>query len=333
MSEGRSILVTGGACYVGSHCCKLLSQAGYLPVAFDDLSNGHREFVKWGPLFEGDIRDAAALSAAFSEYRPLAVLHLASLILVGESARDPKPYRSVNLDGTRVLLGVMRDAGLNKLVFSSSAAVYGDCGLPLIPETAEKHPASPYGETKLLGEQAIEEAAHDWGLRALRLRYFNAAGADPGGGIGEDHDPETHLIPLILDAALGRRSAVTVFGSDYLTADGTAVWDYVHVSDLAAAHLAALEHLLAGGQGAAVNLGSGRGASVMEVIAGVEALAGRSIKYRTAARRPGDPVRLVADPAKASRLLGWRARHSGLEEILADAWRWHQSRFARGHAT
>ena len=317
------ILVTGGAGYIGSHCCKALAEAGFEPVVFDNISSGHRRFVRWGPLIEGDMRDAEALRSALRQVRPEAVVHFAALSLVGESAAHPGRYWDVNVGGTLQLLEAMRAASVPRLVFSSTCAVYGEPDGAPIGESAPHRPVSPYGATKSACERMTEDYGRAYGLRSMRLRYFNASGADPAAEIGEWHDPETHLVPLILDAALGRRDGIDIFGTDYPTEDGTAVRDYLHVMDLAEAHVAALRHLQRGGASDAVNLGTGRGASVAEVVRVAEAVTGRAIRTRRAARRAGDPVALFADPAKAEHVLGWRAERD-LTAIVEDAWRWHR---------
>jgi UDP-glucose-4-epimerase GalE len=322
----KTVLVTGGAGYVGSHCVKALSRAGYTPVVFDNFSTGHRDFVRWGSVIEGDVRDAPALRAAIEDIRPVAVMHFAALSLVGQSVEQPDLYAEVNCGGTRNLLAAMAEAAVQALVFSSTAALFGEPDVDLISEETSKNPGNPYGETKLECERLIQAAGTD-GLRSACLRYFNAAGADPDCEIGEHHSPETHLIPIILDAALGRREEIRIFGSDYPTADGTAVRDYVHVTDLATAHVAALDHLLKGGSSVAVNLGSGQGASVREVIDVAREVTGKPIATSPAPRRPGDPPRLVADPTLAGNIFDWRTRHSDIREIIADAWAWHQKRF------
>ena len=324
------ILVTGGAGYIGSHCCAALAAAGFEPVVYDDLSTGHAEFVRWGPRVEGDIRDEPALRAAMRTHRPEAVMHFAALALVGESMTDPDRYRDVNVGGTQALLRAMRAEGLDHLVFSSTCAVYGEPDVVPISESEALDPVNPYGATKLACERMMDDfdAAH--GLRSVRLRYFNAAGADPEARIGEWHDPETHLLPLVIEAALGRRAAIDIFGTDYATPDGTAVRDYVHVVDLAAAHLAALRYLLEGGATAAVNLGTGDGASVEDVVRAVEVIAGRPVARRLCPRRPGDPPRLVAAPGMARDLLGWRPERSDLATIVADALRWHRTGTGQG---
>lgn len=323
-----NVLVTGGAGYVGSHCCKALAAAGFVPVVFDNLSTGHRDFVKWGPLVEGDIRDLAAVAETIQRLRPVAVMHFAALALVGESVRNPGRYWEVNVGGTLTVLEAMRHHTVDKLVFSSSCAVYGEPSYTPITEDAPKLPTNPYGATKLAAERIMDDfdAAH--GLKSLRLRYFNAAGADPKGEIGEDHNPESHLVPLVLDAALGLRPEITILGNDYPTEDGTPVRDYVHVCDLASAHVKALEFLLNGGATTSVNLGTGLGSSVAAVIAASERIVGHRIPIGVGPRRDGDPARLVADPQKAAGLLGWHATLSELDRLVGDAWAWHQNRFA-----
>jgi UDP-arabinose 4-epimerase len=317
------ILVTGGAGYVGSHCCKALAEAGFEPVVFDNLTMGHRSAARFGPLVEGDMRDAEALGAAFRAHRPEAVMHFAALALVGESTAHPERYYSVNVGGTLNLLEAMRANDVPKIVFSSTCAVYGEPARVPITEDFPRRPVNPYGASKLACEWMMEDFDRAHQLRSMRLRYFNAAGADPAAEIGERHEPETHLIPLVLDAALGRRPGVSIFGTDYPTPDGTALRDYIHVMDLAAAHVAALRHLLAGGASEAVNLGTGHGASVREVIAAVESVTGRRVPVKEAPRRAGDPPALIADPSRAEQLLDWRAA-AGLDAIVSDAWRWHQ---------
>lgn len=320
----QTVLVTGGAGYVGSHACLALAAAGFRPVVFDDLSNGHREHVRWGPLEVGDIRDAARLDAVFAAHRPVAVLHFAARIEVGESVKDPGAFYDVNVGGTITLLEAARRAGVGALVFSSTCATFGD---PVTMPMAEDHPQSPlnpYGRSKLMVERVLADYDRHLGFRSAVLRYFNAAGADPEGRIGEWHEPETHAIPLAIEAALGRRPGFTIFGDDYDTEDGTAVRDYVHVLDLADAHVAVLRRLLAGGGSEAYNLGAGTGVSVRQLIDGVGRVAGAPLAVRIAPRRAGDAPVLVADNAKARAQLGWVPKR-GLDLILADAWRWHRS--------
>jgi UDP-arabinose 4-epimerase len=322
------VLITGGAGYVGSHCAKALAAAGHEGVVFDSLLFGHREHVRWGELIEGDIRDAAALDAVFAAHRIDAVMHFAALAYVGESVTAPGRYYDVNVHGTRVLLDAMMRAGVGAIVFSSSCAIYGEPTRIPISERTSLNPINPYGFSKLVCERMMDDFGRAHGLRSARLRYFNASGADLAAEIGEDHDPETHLIPLVLDAASGRRPAVTVFGTDYPSPDGTAIRDYVHVSDLARGHVLALQHLLDGGDTIAVNLGNGHGVSVRQVIEMVRSVTGREVPARDAPRRTGDPSALVADAKKVHEALGWAPERSDLETIIADAWRWHCKRFA-----
>ena len=321
----KSVLITGGAGYVGSHACKVLARAGYRPVVLDDFSRGHREAVRWGPVVECNIADRTAVAAALAEHRVSAVMHFAAYAYVGESVADPALYYRNNLGGTLSLLEAMRETGIDKIVFSSTCATYGIPASVPIRETAPQFPVNPYGETKLAIERALHWYGEAYGLRWISLRYFNAAGADPEGEIGELHEPETHLIPLVLEAALGRRPQVEIYGTDYPTPDGTAIRDYIHVQDLGEAHLRALEFLEAGGQSAALNLGTGHGHSVREVIRVAQAISGRHIPFRDSARRPGDPPALVADPDLAAGLLGWHARLSDLETIVRTALSWHVS--------
>jgi UDP-arabinose 4-epimerase len=324
----QAILVTGGAGYVGSHACKVLARAGYRPVVFDNLSRGRREAVRWGPLVEGDLADMAQLSAALAEHRVSAVMHFAAYAYVGESVADPALYYRNNLGGTLLLLEAMRIAGVGEIVFSSTCATYGTPDAVPIREDSPQRPVNPYGETKLAIERALHWFGQAYGVRSVALRYFNAAGADLDGEIGECHEPETHLVPLVLQAALGQRPQIDIYGTDYPTPDGTAIRDYVHVEDLALAHLRALERLREGGGNIAVNLGTGHGRSVREVIAAAEAATGRKVPAQAAPRRPGDPPALVADPSLAAEILGWRPQHSDLDTIIRTAlvWQTRQSR-------
>jgi UDP-glucose 4-epimerase/UDP-arabinose 4-epimerase len=321
-------LVTGGAGYIGAHTAKALAERGFTPVVYDNLSTGFREAVRWGPFVHGDIRDRAALGEAIETYGVRAVIHFAGLIEVGRSVARPDLFWEVNVAGTTALLGVMRERGVGRLVFSSSAAVYGQGGrgpLETIGEGAPKAPASPYGDTKLAAEWMIKAQCRAYGLSAVALRYFNAAGADPSGSIGEAHEPETHLIPLAIAAALGDGQPLTVFGRDFETPDGTCLRDYIHVNDLAAAHVAALEADLAGGAFEAINVGTGRGHSVLEVVETIVRVAGRPVPHSFGARRAGDPPSLVADPGRAYERLSWRPKRSSLETIVADALRWESA--------
>lgn len=329
----RAVLVTGGAGYIGSHCCKALAAAGYLPVVYDNLSTGHREFVKWGPLIEGDIQDREQLCEAIERHGPVAVMHFAALALVGKSVRHPGKYWDVNVGGSLALLEAMHRSKVDKLVFSSTCAIYGELAVTPINEEVAKNPVNPYGASKFAAERMMDDFDRAYGIRSLRLRYFNASGADRAGEIGEDRAVETHLIPLVFDAALERRPAIGIFGQAYPTPDGTAIRDYIHVVDLASAHLKAMDYLLTGGSTAAVNLGTGQGSSVAEVIAAAEREVGHAIKKRSEPRREGDPSCLVADPSKARELLEWRAERSDLETIIADAWAWHKKRFGLQAAT
>ncbi|MFC7334013.1 UDP-glucose 4-epimerase GalE [Rhodocista pekingensis] len=326
----RTVLVTGGAGYVGSHTCKLLAASGYRPVVYDNLSRGQRAAVRWGPLVVGDLTDRARLDEAFAAWQPSAVIHFAALTYVGESVEKPALYHHVNVGGSRTLVEAATAAGVDRLVFSSTAAVYGT---PLRTPIAEDHPLrpiNPYGETKLRVEELLAAAAPR--LRSVALRYFNAAGADPEGEIGEDHEPETHAIPLAIQAVLGERREFRIFGTDYPTPDGTAVRDYVHVMDLAQAHLLALEHLERGGAGTQVNLGTGSGTSVAELLRAVARAAGRPVPSVTAPRRAGDPPVLVADGRRARELLGWQPRFDSLDAIVETAWQWHTGALRRRRA-
>ncbi len=318
----QAVLVTGGAGFVGSHTCKSLSAAGFRPVTVDNLGSGHRAAVKWGPLEVCDVGDRAGLRSVFERYDIAAVVHFAAHAYVGESVLLPHKYFENNCTNTLALLEAMRDAGVDCLVFASSCATFGTPRTCPITEEAPQQPLNPYGESKLFIEKVLGWYAAAYGLRWASLRYFNAAGADPDGEIGEDHDPETHLVPLAIQAALGRRAELAVFGSDYPTADGTAVRDYVHVTDLADAHVLALERLLAGGSSQAFNLGAGRGYSVLEVVRAVEVVAQRPVPLRFAAPRPGDPAELFADPRKAEDVLGWKRRYSDLATVVETAWLW-----------
>jgi UDP-arabinose 4-epimerase len=320
-----NVIVTGGAGYIGSHTCKALAQAGYAPIAYDSLVRGHRSAVRWGPLIEGDIADQDRLGAVFEHYRPVAVIHFAAFAYVGESTENPALYYRNNVLGTLALLESMVRARVENLVFSSSCATYGTPARVPITEDAAQSPINPYGSSKLMCERMAADMASAGQLKSVALRYFNAAGADPDGELGEDHDPETHLIPLVLDAAMNQ-SAVTIFGDDYDTPDGTCIRDYVHVTDLAEAHVAALEALPARTGATAYNLGSGTGISVRQLIASAEQVSGRAIEARVGPRREGDPAILVADPSRANAELGWRTKRSSLDDILEIAWAWANRR-------
>lgn len=312
-------LVVGGAGYIGSHMVKHLLLAGH-QVVVADVMPAHSG-VAWVNL---DIADRPALDALFASHRFDAVFHFASFIQVGESVSDPGKYYQNNVAATLCLLQAMIQADVRQLVFSSTAAVYGDPQYVPIDEAHPKAPINPYGRSKWMVEQMLEDFDRAYGLRSVCLRYFNAAGADPDGMLGESHEPETHLIPLILQAASGRRPAVTVFGRDYNTADGTCIRDYIHVNDLASAHALAIDYLQAGGASTAFNLGNGEGFSVEQVIAAARSVTGRSINVIEAGRRAGDPPSLVADASKARQILGWHTQYALLEDILGHAWKWEQ---------
>jgi UDP-arabinose 4-epimerase len=321
---GKAVLVAGGAGYVGGHACKALAQAGFVPVVLDNLSTGHRGFVRWGPLVEGDIRDAAGVADAIRRHDCAAVLHFAACAYVGESVVDPAKYYDNNVSGTLSLLAGMRAAGCESLVFSSTCAVYGQPAAVPISEETRPEPINPYGASKLMVERILADFGHAHGLRSVALRYFNACGADPGGEIGELRDPETHLIPRAMMALRGHIQDFAVFGSDFDTPDGTAIRDYIHVADLADAHVAALTSLLGGASGGVFNLGTGRGYSVREVLHAIEREAGEQLPAVTGSRRPGDPAALVADPARAKAELGFKPGRSSLETIVRTAWSWHK---------
>ena len=323
-NSSRNVLVTGGAGYVGSHACKALATHGYQPVVYDNLVYGHELAVRWGPLEQGDVGDRDRLDAVIERYRPSAVMHFAAFAYVGESVTDPGKYYRNNVAGTLTLLEAMRDHGIGKLVFSSSCATYGIPETVPIPETNPQRPINPYGVSKLMVEMMLRDfdAAH--GLRSMALRYFNAAGADPDAEIGELHDPETHLIPLALDSAAGRGPALTIFGEDYDTPDRTCIRDYIHVTDLAEAHVLALAALERTDASNAYNLGTGRGHSVREVIESVERVTGRKVPHSVGPRRPGDPPSLVSAAGRSASELGWKPAMSDLDTIVSTAWAWHR---------
>ena len=334
ITAGRSaILVTGGAGYIGAHTCKALARAGFLPVVYDNLSTGHADAVRWGPGLIADIRDRAALAHAIETYDIVAVMHFAASAYVGESMTDPALYYDNNLGGMIALLDVLRHtAGQRPVVLSSSCATYGLAGRAPITEAAPQNPINPYGRTKLVCEQMLADHASAYGLHPAILRYFNAAGADPDGELGEKHQPETHVIPLALMAAAGQRAALDVFGTDYDTPDGTCLRDYIHVDDLARAHVMALTQMLQGREGLTLNLGSGRGVSVLELAAAVERVTGCTVPLNLLPRRAGDPPMLVADPTRAAELLGFRPQFTEIDTIIRHAAPWFGQKKAGGDA-
>ena len=320
----KTVLVTGGAGYIGSHCCKALSQAGWHVVTFDNLSCGWRDLIRWGPLIEGDLLDPAAVRRAFDDARPDAVLHLAALSDIAQSVREPERYHRTNFSGSEILLKEAARARVRAVVFSSSCAVYGNAHHLPISEDHPRAPTTPYGGTKLQVEDLLASLLKSDGLRYVALRYFNASGADPDGEIGERHEPETHAIPLAIRAALrGDGTTFKINGDDFDTRDGTALRDYVHVSDLADANVKALTYLLDGGAPLTINLGGGGGATLKEIIQAVERISGKRLAHTIGARRNGDPAALVASSAKADQVLGWQPVRSHLENIVRTAWRWH----------
>ncbi len=319
MQDPNSVLVTGGAGFIGSHTCKHLQANGYRPVVFDNLSTGNRSAVRFGPFVEGDLRDAGAVAAAIRAHRVSAVIHFAASAYVGESVVDPAKYYDNNVGGMIGLLAAVRATGIHNLVFSSSCATYGIPETLPIRETTPQRPINPYGRTKLYCEEILRDHDAAYGLRHVALRYFNAAGADPDGTLGEVHTPETHLIPLALLAASGKGPALNILGSDYPTPDGTCIRDYIHVSDLARAHVLALGYLQSGGVSTALNLGSGVGLSVRQVIAAIEDLTDRRMPVSFGPRRAGDPDVLTADPSRAAEAIGFRTELSGIDTIIRHA--------------
>ncbi|PWL71983.1 MAG: UDP-glucose 4-epimerase GalE [Clostridiales bacterium] len=319
-----AILICGGAGYIGSNINKLLSQKGYNTIVFDNLVYGHRELAKWGRLIEGDLSDTQAIDRVFEENKIDAVFHFAAYAYVGESVHEPAKYYHNNVTCTLNLLEAMRKHGCEKIIFSSTCATYGIPETVPITEDMPQNPINPYGATKLMVERIFKDYAAAYGLKFAVLRYFNAAGADPEGEIGEWHQPETHLIPLVLDAAAGVRESIQVFGTDYPTPDGTCVRDYIHVYDLATAHLLALEHLNRGGQSDFFNLGNAKGTSVLEVIDAVKAVTGKDFRVDYSPRRAGDPPMLVGSSEKAASVLGWEPKYADIESIVSHAWNWYQ---------
>ena len=324
IKTAKSILVTGGAGYIGAHTCKALAKAGYMPVTYDNLVYGHPKAVRWGPLEKGDIGDQKKLEMVMQKYNPSAVMHFAAYAYVGESVIHPAKYYRNNATGTLSLLESMKRCGIDKIIFSSTCATYGMPGKIPIDENHPQKPINPYGRSKLMIEWILQDFAAAYDLKFISLRYFNAAGADPDAEIGENHDPETHLIPLVLDVASGNRKCLEIYGTDYETPDGTCIRDYIHVSDLANAHLLALEYLNDGGQSDAFNLGNGNGFSVREVISTALKVTGRDIPCLESEKRPGDPAVLIGSSEKIVNNLGWKVTYNSLEAIIKTAWRWHK---------
>ncbi|WP_017318261.1 UDP-glucose 4-epimerase GalE [Mastigocladopsis repens] len=330
MSPGKpTILVTGGAGYIGSHTVLALKQAGFDVIILDNLVYGHRDLVEkvlQVELVVGDTGDRALLDDLFKTRDVAAVMHFSAYAYVGESVSDPAKYYRNNVLGTLTLLEAMLAASVKKFVFSSTCATYGVPQVVPIPEDHPQNPINPYGATKLMVERILSDFDVAYGFKSVRFRYFNAAGAAPNGLLGEDHNPETHLIPLVLQTALGKRESISVFGTDYPTPDGTCIRDYIHVSDLADAHVLGLAYLLKGGDSEVFNLGNGNGFSVKQVIETAKEVTGKDIKVVECDRRPGDPPALIGSGDKARKILGWHPQYSSLEEIIAHAWQWHQSR-------
>jgi UDP-glucose 4-epimerase len=319
-----NILVAGGAGYIGSHTCLDLSGKGFTPIVYDNLSNGHAEFAKWGPLEIGDIRDRSRLDEVLKKYRPEAIVHFAAAIEVGESVKNPGAYYDNNVGGTISLLRAAQAAHIDKIVFSSTCATYGIPSSIPMNESHAQLPINPYGQSKLIIEQILRDLDRYQGFRSFILRYFNAAGADPESRIGEWHSPETHAVPIAIEAALGRRPNFEVLGTDYDTRDGSCVRDFVHVLDLADAHSRAIEHLLNNGTSHALNLGTGSGTTVKELLETVRQVGGRDFEIKYGPRRPGDSPALVADNALAKTTIGWSPQHD-LQSIIRSAWNWHSS--------
>lgn len=321
-----NVLVTGGAGYIGSHACKALRAAGFTPVTYDNLSTGWEEAVKFGPFEKGDLLDRARLDAVFEMYRPVAVMHFAALSQVGEAMKLPGKYWLNNVSGSLALIEAAAAAGVSNVVFSSTCATYGEHDNVVLDEDTPQLPLNAYGKSKRAIEDMLADFEASNGLQAVIFRYFNVAGADPETEVGEFHRPETHLIPLILDAVMGRRAALTVHGTDYDTPDGTCIRDYVHVMDLVDAHVLGLKWLLDGKGSRVFNLGTGSGFSVREVMDVAEHVTGHTVPHVEGPRRAGDCTKLVSGSTRAGEELGWRPERSTLEEMVADAWAWHQTR-------
>ena len=320
----HKILVIGGAGYIGANACKAIKASGRQPIVFDNFSSGHRHAVKWGPVIEGDIRDEHQIRAALDQVRPDAVMHFAANIEVGEGERLPGAFYENNVAGTLNTVRAMLDLGLQNFIFSSTCAIYGDPeALPLV-EDMPKRPVSVYGRSKLMVETILGDLSRAEGLRYAALRYFNAAGADLDGEVGEEHDPETHLIPNAIKAAAGLGQAMKLFGDDYPTPDGTCVRDYIHIADLATAHILAAEHIEKTGESLQLNLGTGNGFTVKQVLDAVERAVGRPVPVEIGPRRPGDAMALYADTSKSRDILGWQPQHSDMDTIVGTAWAFHK---------
>lgn len=319
----KTIIVTGGAGYIGSHTCKMLYQVGYNPVVVDNLSTGHKSFVKWGDFENCDLRNFDQIKAALKKHQPIAIIHFAAFSQVGESAKNPYKYYQNNILGTANLLQAMIEENINKIIFSSTCAVYGVPNSIPIDENCPTNPINPYGKTKLICENLLKDFENAYGLKYVLLRYFNACGADFDAEIGEKHDPETHLIPLVIEAALQKRDDIKIFGDDYSTPDGTCIRDYIHVNDLASAHIKALDYILNGGKSDIFNIGTGTGFSVKEIVDSVEKITGKNVNKIIAPRREGDSEILVASNDKIRNILGWEARCSDVDSIIKSAWKWH----------
>ena len=319
------ILVVGGAGYIGSHMNKLLSEKGFKTVVFDNFSTGHREFVKWGELFEGDLSSEKDIDSVFKKYNIKAVMHFAASIIAPESVEDPLKYYTNNVRNTIQLLNAVLKYKVKRMIFSSTAAVYGDPEYTPIDEKHPTNPINPYGSTKLMIETILSDMSNAYNFSYVALRYFNAAGADPESEIG--YHSESHLIPLVLDAAIGRRDEINICGTDYDTRDGSCIRDYIHVNDLASAHLLALDYLKKGGKSTSLNLGGGTGFSVREVINSAKRVTKKEFKVVEAERRPGDPPILIADSSKAKNILGWKPQYTNIDDIIKTAWKWHRKQF------
>lgn len=323
--EGKTLIVVGGAGYIGSHVCKMISTHGGIPVTFDNFSSGHQHAVKWGPSHDVDLRGKSAVLTAFQAHSSAdCVIHLASFIEVGIGERKPAEFYENNVTGALNLLEAMRATGLDKLIFSSTCATYGETDQMPLRESQPQNPFSVYGKTKLAIEHMIQSYHKAYGLNYITLRYFNACGADISADIGEEHDPETHLIPIALAAAAGQRAKMKIFGTDYETPDGTCVRDYIHVTDIALAHICGLRAMDKGLSAAEVNIGTGKGVSNLEILQMIETVTGMPVPYDPAPRRDGDLTQLYADPGRAKDVLSFTAQHSGLENIISTAWAFHR---------